>query len=223
VPRHRRHHARGNDHAHTGSRAPPGPPLARRLDGADTMVELLMHPDPRARVLLGIKAKLDMTGPMTLQNIADGAGATLEDVTEVASRLRRLKLAQVGEDSVLRITDQGRFFEFLEFVESPQSPQQAKPAPKPEGPERFTSSVPRRGDPEAPDLRVRAGRQARHRCGLAHQRHVPRGPVRARGRAGQPRAPRPHPRSRHHRRQPSAARLAAAARHRHQVDAWCLA
>ncbi len=99
--------------------------LARRLHGADTMVELLMHPDPRARALLGIKAKLDATsiaggaGP-TLQQIADDAGVTRNDVTEVASRLRRLKLAEVGEDDVLRITDQGRFFEFLEFVESPQ-------------------------------------------------------------------------------------------------------
>jgi len=94
--------------------------LARRLDGADTMVELLMHPDPRARVLLGIKAKLDAVGHATLQQLADDSGATLHEVTEVATRLRRLKLAQVGDDSVLRITDQGRFFEFLEFVEAPQ-------------------------------------------------------------------------------------------------------
>jgi CRP-like cAMP-binding protein len=95
--------------------------LARRLDGADTMVELLMHPDPRARVLLGIKAKLDTGTPMTLEFIAEGSGASLDDVTEVATRLRRLKLAQIGDDSVLRITDQGRFFEFLEFVETPRT------------------------------------------------------------------------------------------------------
>lgn len=107
--------------------------LARRLDGADTMVELLMHPDPRARVLLGIKAKLDATGPATLQQIADDSGATLHDVSEVAARLRRLKLAQVGDDDVLRITDQGRFFEFLEFVESPQRSSLAQKAAAPKG------------------------------------------------------------------------------------------
>jgi CRP/FNR family cyclic AMP-dependent transcriptional regulator len=94
--------------------------LARRLDGADTMVEILMHPDPRARVLLGLKTKMDAPDGTSIEALAKEVGATTEQVTEVAVRLRRLRLAQVGDDGTLKITDQPRFFEFLEFVESPR-------------------------------------------------------------------------------------------------------
>src|ERR1700679_2582150 len=39
--------------------------LARRLDSADEMIQLLLHPDPRARVLLGLKRHAEAFGEET--------------------------------------------------------------------------------------------------------------------------------------------------------------
>jgi CRP-like cAMP-binding protein len=94
--------------------------LARRLDNADTMVEILLQPDPRARVLLAIKTKIDAPTPTKAAAIASEVGASVDQVKEVVSRLRRLKLAQIEDDGSIKVTDQARFFEFLEFVESPR-------------------------------------------------------------------------------------------------------
>lgn len=94
--------------------------LARRLDGADTMVEILMHPDPRARVLLGLKARIDIADKTPMDTLATEVGATLEQVEAVASRLKRLRLAAIADDGTLTVLDCPRFFEFLEFIEAPQ-------------------------------------------------------------------------------------------------------
>jgi CRP-like cAMP-binding protein len=94
--------------------------LARRLDNADTMVEILLQPDPRARVLLALKTKIDAAAPPKVATLANEVGASVDQVKEVVSRLRRLKLAQIEDDGSVHVTDHARFFEFLEFVESPR-------------------------------------------------------------------------------------------------------
>lgn len=105
--------------------------LASRLDAADTLVEILLHPDPRARVLMGLKRHAEAFGDTVEKGVelhvdaatlAQEVGVERSQVEEVLTRLRRLRIvspAGTGDDAALLVTDVARLHEFLEFLELP--------------------------------------------------------------------------------------------------------
>ena len=103
--------------------------LAKRLDAADALVQILLNPDPRARVLLGLKRHAEAFGEATATGIkvhispddlAREVGIDVDDVHDVMSRLRRLRIASEEGDRSIVIADVGRLLEFLEFLDMPR-------------------------------------------------------------------------------------------------------
>jgi len=102
--------------------------LAKRLDSADTLVEILMHRDPKARVMLALARHADAFGEPTPEGIrvrttaaeiAREVGVGIEAADEVMARLHRLRLITEDEASII-VADVGRLQDFLEFLEMPQ-------------------------------------------------------------------------------------------------------
>jgi CRP-like cAMP-binding protein len=102
--------------------------LAKRLDSADTLVEILMHRDPKARVMLALARHADAFGEpvddgirvrTTPEELAREVGVDLSVALEVMTRLRRLRLVSEDETSII-VADVGRLQDFLEFLEMPQ-------------------------------------------------------------------------------------------------------
>ena len=111
--------------------------LAKRLDSADTLIEILMHHDPKARVMLALARHADAFGETTphgirirttAAEIAREVGVPQEIAEEVMTRLARLRLvteeaASVGTPHTpgsIVVADVGRLQDFLEFLEMPQ-------------------------------------------------------------------------------------------------------
>ncbi|MGH7284553.1 MAG: Crp/Fnr family transcriptional regulator [Polyangiaceae bacterium] len=104
--------------------------LAARLDASDTLVEILMHPDPRARVMLALKRHAETFGEesddgirlnITAGAIAQEVGTELPHVMAVLGKLEKLGIAvQDDADGSVIITDAGRLLEFLELLEMPR-------------------------------------------------------------------------------------------------------
>jgi CRP/FNR family cyclic AMP-dependent transcriptional regulator len=112
--------------------------LAQRLDSADEMIQMLLTPDPQARVLLGLKRHAESLGE-TAAIVATGAGTgsngvrlrlsaeslALDVGTDVArtrdvlGRLRRLGIAQDDANGTEMTVDLVRLLEFMEFLENP--------------------------------------------------------------------------------------------------------
>jgi CRP-like cAMP-binding protein len=102
--------------------------LAKRLDSADTLVEILMHRDPKARVMLALARHADAFGEptaegirirTTAEEIAREVGVDRSVADEVMNRLRRLRLV-TEEPGAVVVADIGRLQDFLEFLEMPQ-------------------------------------------------------------------------------------------------------
>jgi CRP/FNR family transcriptional regulator, cyclic AMP receptor protein len=102
--------------------------LAKRLDSADTLVEILMHRDPKARVMLALSRHADAFGERTeggirirttAADIAREVGVDVSIANDVMARLRRLRLITEEPDAVL-VADVARLQDFLEFLETPQ-------------------------------------------------------------------------------------------------------
>lgn len=102
--------------------------LAKRLDSADTLVEILMHRDPKARVMLALARHADAFGEPTAEgirirttpeDIAREVGVDIVVAEEVMARLRRLRLVTEEPGAVI-VADVGRLQDFLEFLEMPQ-------------------------------------------------------------------------------------------------------
>lgn len=102
--------------------------LAKRLDSADTLVEILMHRDPKARVMLALARHADAFGEPTAEgirirttpeDIAREVGVDRSVADEVMARLRRLRLV-TEEPGAVVVADVGRLQDFLEFLEMPQ-------------------------------------------------------------------------------------------------------
>jgi CRP-like cAMP-binding protein len=102
--------------------------LAKRLDSADTLVEILRHRDPKARVMLALARHADAFGEHTEEgirvrttaaDIAREVGVEEAVAAEVMARLRRLRLINEEESSII-VADVGRLQDFLEFLEMPQ-------------------------------------------------------------------------------------------------------
>jgi CRP/FNR family cyclic AMP-dependent transcriptional regulator len=112
--------------------------LARRLDAADELIQILMNPDPEARVMLGLKRRAEAYGEETPTGIkvqvvpsdlAQEVGSEERHVLEVLARLKRLRITtetKPGKDSkdkearTIVVADVGRLLEFLEFLETPK-------------------------------------------------------------------------------------------------------
>ena len=100
--------------------------LARRLDSANELIDVLMHRDPKARVILGLSRQADMIGrlredgatvvPITKDELAEEVGLDVREVDEVIARLVRLRIVQ-EDKSGLVVSEMRRLDEFLEFLE----------------------------------------------------------------------------------------------------------
>jgi CRP-like cAMP-binding protein len=100
--------------------------LAARLDSANELIEVLLHRDPRARVILGLSRRAELEGQpledgsvvvnLSEQQLAEDIGVTPEEVTDVLHRLRRLRIVE-DVPTGLRIHHLSRLTEFLEFLE----------------------------------------------------------------------------------------------------------
>jgi CRP/FNR family transcriptional regulator, cyclic AMP receptor protein len=103
--------------------------LAKRLDSADALIEILMHKDPKARVMLGLSRHADAFGEPTeegirlrirAEDLAKAVAVELPLVEAVLDRLKKMRLASEGEDGELIVADVDRLQDFLEFLEMPQ-------------------------------------------------------------------------------------------------------
>ncbi|HEX8789606.1 MAG TPA: Crp/Fnr family transcriptional regulator [Polyangiaceae bacterium] len=103
--------------------------LARRLDSADEMIQILLNPDPKARVLLSLKRHAEGFGEETglgvrvhasAQDLAREVGIDESQVHDVLGRLQRLRIAAEDEMGGIVIMDLPRLLEFMEFVEMPR-------------------------------------------------------------------------------------------------------
>ncbi len=102
--------------------------LARRLDSADTLVEVLMHRDPKARVMLALMRHAESFGEpvpegvrvrVSSSDVAREVGVDASVAVEVMARLRRLRLAWEDPGGIV-VADADRLREFFEFLEMPQ-------------------------------------------------------------------------------------------------------
>ncbi len=103
--------------------------LARRLDSADTLIEILMHTDPKARVMLALSRHAEAFGEPLADGVririkpaevAQEVGVDESTAQEVMTRLRRLRLAREEASGSIVIADIARLRDFLEFLEMPQ-------------------------------------------------------------------------------------------------------
>ena len=123
--------------------------LAGRLDAADALVQILLHRDPKARVMLGLKRHAEMDGvqtdagiviQLTAELLASEVGADPAHVADVLNRLKRLRiLSDEPEEGTIVVADIGGLLEFMEFLEMPRKFEKTAATPripksKPEGP-----------------------------------------------------------------------------------------
>jgi CRP-like cAMP-binding protein len=103
--------------------------LARRLDSADEMIQILLTPNPKARVLHGLKRHAESFGEETglgvrvrvsRADLALEVGVEREEVDEVLARLQRLRIAAEDEMGGIVIMEVPRLLEFMEFLEMPR-------------------------------------------------------------------------------------------------------
>lgn len=99
--------------------------LARRLDAADSLIEVLLYRDPKARVILGLSKVAEQTGqeveggifvPITSSDLADKVGLDEPVAHEVMMRLVRNGMIQEVQGGWV-VSDIPRLQEFLEFLE----------------------------------------------------------------------------------------------------------
>ena len=103
--------------------------LARRLDSADEMIQMLLNPDPQARVLLVLKKHAEAFGDDTPDGVRlHGSAADLArevgvdgvQVRDVLSRLSRMRIAVEDVTGAIVVKDLPRLMEFMEFLDAPR-------------------------------------------------------------------------------------------------------
>ena len=103
--------------------------LARRLDSADEMIQMLLNPDPQARVLLALRRHAESFGDETPQgvrlhgsavDIAREGGVDAAQVQDVLGRLARMRIASEDETGAIVVSDLRRLMEFMEFLDLPR-------------------------------------------------------------------------------------------------------
>lgn len=100
--------------------------LARRLDSANELIEVLMHRDPKARVILGLSREAETIGeaqpdgavlvPMHPAELAEQIGLDEPATREVLKRLERLRIVEPTERGLI-VTQVARLEEFYAFLE----------------------------------------------------------------------------------------------------------
>ncbi len=102
--------------------------LASRLASADALIEILMHKDPRARVMRGLARLAETFGEdesdgrrvtITREELGAQVNADADDVEEVLGRLRRVRVISV-EPKAIVVHDMDRLLDFLDFLQMPQ-------------------------------------------------------------------------------------------------------
>jgi len=90
---------------------------------------LLMHRDPKARIMLALARHADAFGEQTdggikirtsSEDLARDVGVESAVAVEVMARLRRLRLATEPPDGIV-VADVGRLQDFVEFLEMPHN------------------------------------------------------------------------------------------------------
>jgi hypothetical protein len=93
------------------------------------MIQMLLNPDPQARVLMALKRHAEAFGDDTpdgvrlhgsAADLAREVGVVVEQVRDVLKRLGRMRIAAEDETGAVLVMDQPRLMEFLEFLEMPQ-------------------------------------------------------------------------------------------------------
>ncbi|MFI5301713.1 MAG: Crp/Fnr family transcriptional regulator [Polyangiales bacterium] len=104
--------------------------LAARLDSADSLIEILMERDPRARVMRAIARHAESfgeaiaSGQRVAIGVTDLAALVNVDVAtteQVVARLQRVRIVSIEPDGhAMILHDVDRLLDFLEFLEMPQ-------------------------------------------------------------------------------------------------------
>ncbi len=103
--------------------------LSSRLDSADALIEILMHKDPKARVMRGLSRQAEAFGvrteagvrvALTAPELAAQVNADLSVTSEVLERLKRVRVISIEESGAILVHDLEKLFDFLEFLEMPQ-------------------------------------------------------------------------------------------------------
>lgn len=103
--------------------------LASRLESADALIEILMHKDPKARVMRALSRHAQSFGEQTAEGLrvaltpaelAAQVNVTDEQVEEVLGRLRRVRVISLEASGNILVHDVDRLLDFLEFLEMPQ-------------------------------------------------------------------------------------------------------
>jgi CRP-like cAMP-binding protein len=104
--------------------------LAKRLDSADTLVEILLHRDPKARVLLALSRHAEAFG----EELEGGGYLVRTDAASLASEVH--VEAELAEDMLRRVdrlgiarrvpggvvvAELGRLRDFVEFLDAPRT------------------------------------------------------------------------------------------------------
>lgn len=105
--------------------------LARRLDAASSLIDVLLRRDPRARVVLGLAREAEHHGrphptggtlvPMDRDMLATHLGLLREEVDGLVPRLLRLGLLEEAPEGLL-VPDVARLYEFLDFLDARDTP-----------------------------------------------------------------------------------------------------
>lgn len=112
--------------------------LARRLDSANELVELLLHRDPRVRVVLALTRLAEEIGlareesvlvPVTLGEIARAADMHEHDVERVLARLAQVRMLTSLPDGGYAVPTTARLREFLDYIDAVHGPQTRARAP----------------------------------------------------------------------------------------------
>lgn len=99
--------------------------LARRLASADALIEILMHRDPRSRVILGLSRMAESDGQrrdeglfvaVTASDLADQVGLSAREVETVLQRLIKLQMIVPQAEGYI-VRDVARLHDFLEFLQ----------------------------------------------------------------------------------------------------------
>jgi CRP-like cAMP-binding protein len=103
--------------------------LASRLASADALIEILLHKDPKARVMRALSRAAEAFGEpipegrrvaLTPDELAAQVNVEMKDVEEVLSRLRRVRVVSLDAQGDIIVHDVDRLLDFLEFLEMPQ-------------------------------------------------------------------------------------------------------
>lgn len=104
--------------------------LARRLEGANAFIDILLQQDPRLRVILGMARAADEFGvarndalfvPTTPSELSQEVGLAERDVRAVMQRLARVGIIAPSTDDGWTVEDPARLHELLSFVEKQHS------------------------------------------------------------------------------------------------------